>query len=317
MRTFLLPEFVVDLQSNGDAHFARRVLEKTIHRDGRFREDGDDHRYHGVEDAWIRYISRSKTAYRVVFIRSGSNVYLYRAGGHAVEDRLRAPRERALDEAVPVMEPEAAVAAKFGGIAVPAGASHGRRAVNRFLRNSPGPEINRAIFARRNLPHRDIWLVAPFITPQLLLPTAAFGKLLVDQVEDGASISLITAPPKDRDIAWLERLEERDIGVFCYPRLHSKLYCFVLDENRKHERGLPDPAKLSSLLLVGSANMTAAGLALSKNGWNEELCYSVPDWEIDYVETYVTNLMMRGYGLNDVRAFRARGQWQRLEADKW
>ena len=317
MPTFLLPEFIVDLQTNGDAHFARRVLEKTIRHDGRFREDGDDHRYDGVADAWIRYVSRGRSAYRVVFIRSGANVYLYRAGGHAVEDRLESPRDGAIDEAIPVTDPETGVAAGIGGIRMPSGDEPVRQAVNRFLRNSPVTEINHAIFSRRNLPHRDIWLVAPFITPQLLLPTARFGRMLFDQVEDGASISLITAPPGDRDIAWLERLEERDIGVYCYPRLHSKLYCFVLDENRKYERGLPDAAKLSSLVLVGSANMTAAGLALGTDRWNEEICYSVPDSEIDHVETYVTNLMTRGYGLNEVRAFRARGLWQRLEADRW
>ena len=238
-------------------------------------------------------------------------------GGHAIENHLGAPREEAFDGAIPVGAREGQVAESGRPIPVPAPDVRARRAVNRFLRNSPNRGICGAIFSRRNLPHRDIWLVAPFITPQLLLPTAEFGKMLVDQAEDGASISLITAPPKDRDINWLERLEERHISIFCYPRLHSKLYCFVLDENRKYERGLPDPGKLSSLLLVGSANMTAAGLALNNGACNEELCYSVPAGEIDHVETYVTDLMTRGYGLDEVRAFRARGQWQRLEADKW
>ena len=317
MPVFLLPEFVVDLQTNGDAHFARRVLEKTIERNGRFREDGDDHRYDGVADAWIRYVSRGTTAYRVVFIRTGPNVYLYRAGGHAVEHRLRAPRARGFDEAVPVTEAGGTARETMAEMVRLEGGRMAGPRVNRLVRNSPGPEINRAIFSRRNLPHRDIWLVAPFVTPKLLLPTARLGKLLIDQAEDGASIALITAPPRDQDITWLEQLEERHIGIFCYPRLHSKLYCFVLDENRKYERGLPDPSKLTSLVLVGSANMTAAGLALGEVGWNEELCYSVPDCEIDYVETYVTDLMTRGYGLNEVRAFRARGQWQRLEAGKW
>ncbi|MYD85789.1 MAG: hypothetical protein F4Y14_06165 [Acidobacteria bacterium] len=317
MPTFLLPEFVVDLQSHRHAHFARRVLEKTIQRNGRFREDGDDHRYGGVEDAWIRYISRGASAYRVIFIRSGANVYLYRAGEHAIENRVGAPRARAFDEAVPVADAEGEVANTVARFPQQAEGEGGRPAVNRFLRNRPAPEIRRAILSRRNLPHRDIWLVAPFITPRLLLPTADLGKMLVDQAEDGASIALITAPPRDRDIAWLEQLEERDIAIFCYPRLHSKLYCFVLDERRKYERGLPDPRKLSSLLVVGSANITAAGLALSEDGRNEELCYSVPDCEVGHVETYVTSLMTRGYGLSEVRTFRARGQWQRLEVDKW
>ena len=317
MPVFLLPDFIVDLQTHEGAHFARRVLNRTILRNGNFREDGDDHRYHGVADAWIRYVSRGKSAYRVIFIRSGANIYLYRAGKHTIEEHMGAPTDGAFDAAIPIAEAEPRVATAISAIPAPATEAPAEPAANRFLRNNPHPEINRAIFSRRNLPHREIWLVAPFITPELLLPTAKFGKMLFDQAEDGAKIMLITAPPKDQDIRWLEQLEERNVDVHVYPRLHSKLYCFVLDENRKYERGLPDADKLSSLLLVGSANMTAAGLALGEDKWNEELCYSVPDSEISHVETYVTNLLMHGYGLKEIRAFRARGQWQRLENNKW
>jgi hypothetical protein len=141
--------------------------------------------------------------------------------------------------------------------------------------------------------------------------------MLFDQAEDGASVLLVTAPPTEQNIEWLEQLEERNISVYFYPRLHSKLYCFILDENRKYERGLPDPAKLSSLLLIGSANLTASGLALSQGKWNEELCYSMPNSEINHVETYVTKLITYGYDLKEVRIFRARGQWQKLENNKW
>ena len=317
MPVFLLPEFIVDLQTCADAHFARRVLKTTILGNGNFKEDSDDHRYRGVDDAWIRYVSGGKSAYRVIFIRSGANIYLYRAGEHAIEERLGAPREEAFDAAIPLAEAERNVARAIAEIPKQRTETPAEPAASRLLRNNPSPEINRAIFSRRNLPHRDIWLVTPFVTPELLRPTAIFGKMLFDQVEDGASIILITMPPKNQNIEWLEQLEERNVSVYFYPRLHSKLYCFVLDENRKYERGLPPPEKLSSLLLLGSANLTAAGLALSRDKWNEELCYSMSNSEIGHVESYVTELMMRGYDLRDVRTFRARGQLQRLENNKW
>ena len=317
MPVFLLPEFIADLQTHGEAHFAKRVLQKTMLRNGDFREDGDDHRYHGVANAWIRYVSRGTNAYRVIFIRSGANVYLYRAGGHTIEDRLRPPRDAAFDAAIPMVEAEADVAKSIAAIPEILSTMPARATPSCLLSNNPNPKINRAIFSRRNLPHRDIWLVTPFISAELLLPTASLGKMLFDQVEDGASVLLITAPPTERNIEWLEQLEERSISVYFHPRLHSKLYCFILDENRKYERGLPDPAKLSSLLLIGSANLTASGLALSQGKWNEELCYSMPNSEISHIETYVTKLITYGYDLNEVRIFRARGQWQKLENNKW
>lgn len=315
MAVQILPEFIVDLQVHADPNFAKRVLQKTISRDGTFKADDDDHRYHGVDDAWIRYISRGNTAYRVIFIRKGADVYLYRAGEHSIEDNLTGPKEAAFNSALPV-QLEGPVRATED-TAVPLRADKTAPPPNRLLRNNPHPEINRAIFSRRNFPHKDIWLVSPYISIELLQPTAQLGKLLFDQVEDGASVTLITTPPKDQNIEWLERLDERKVGIYFYPKLHSKLYCFVLDENRVYERGMPDRSRMSSLLLLGSSNLTGAGLALNGARWNEELCYAVPEDELDYVERYVTELMMRGYDLRDVRSLRARGQWQKLENDKW
>ena len=318
MPVFLMPEFIADLQDHGDANFAKRVLQKTLLKIGNLREDAEDHRYHGVDDAWIRYVSRGASAYRVIYIRDGTNVYLYRAGEHAVEDRLTTPQADSLDAACPVGDAEGVAAEAVAAIKVPAmAASPKAPPPQRLVRNNPSPDINRSIFSRRKLPHRDIWLVAPFINAELLQPTAQLGKLIFDQVEDGASALLITAPPKDQNIEWFERLEERNLSIYFYPRLHTKLFCFVLDENRKYERGLPDPSKMSSLLLVGSANMTRAGLALDTKKWNEELCYSIPEAELTHVETYVTDLITRGYDLKTARGYRARGQWEKLENNKW
>ena len=188
MPIFLLPDFIADLQDYADAHFARRVLKKTLRPDGNFRFDVNDHRYEGIEDAWIRYVSRGRTAYRVIYLRYGDNIYLFRAGVHSVEDRLAAPTASTVEAAVPV--------AAADRISIRERSRTPDYLINRFKRNVPTPQINREIFSRRNLPHKDIWLVAPFVNGDLVAPTAAFGKLLLDQAEDGASVVLITAPPK-------------------------------------------------------------------------------------------------------------------------
>jgi len=315
MPLFLLPNFIADLQEHDDAHFARRVLQKTIRPDGSFRADSDDHPYQGIEDAWIRYVSRKRTAYRVIFLRKGENVYLFRAGEHSVEDCLNRPTDGAIMEAaIPVEDGQAEVAAILA--AMPTQQQQSAVAVSaasRFKRNLPNQQIHHEIFSRRNLPHKDIWLVAPMVDGDLFAPTKPFGKLLLDQVEDGANVVLITAPPKDRNIGWMEKLAERNISIFVYPRLHSKLYCFVFDDNRRYEPGLLEGEHYSSLILVGSSNLTAVGMAFGNQKLNEELCYSVPENEIGFVEDYVAELMTHGYELPDVRRFMARGQWQKLE----
>ena len=317
MPVFLLPEFIADLQDHNDPHFARRVLQKTILPDGTFREDSDDHPYRGIRNAWIRYVSRRRTAYRVIFLRQGEDTYLFRAGEHSVEDRLVEPRDGAVDSALPVTEAGPGVAAALGAIRTQEIPHAVAPPVNQFKRNLPFAQISREIFARRNLPHRDIWLVAPYVNGDLFAPTARFGRLLLDQVEDGASVALFTAPPKDQNIEWMEKLADRNVGIFVYPRLHTKLYCFVFDENRRYEQGLREGDRYSSLILVGSANLTLAGMALGEAPPNEELCYSVREDELGFVEEYVAELMMNGYELPDVRRFLARGQWQKLENGKW
>ena len=317
MPVFLLPEFIADLQGHNDPHFARRVLQKTIRPDGRFREDSDDHPYRGIRNAWIRYVSRRRTAYRVVFLRQGVDTYLFRAGEHSVENRLAGPRDEAVESALPVTEAGPGLAAALSAIRMQERPQAVEPPQNRFKRNLPFAQISREIFARRNLPHRDIWLVAPFVNGDLFAPTARFGRLLLDQVEDGASVALFTAPPKNQNIEWMEKLADRNVGIFVYPRLHTKLYCFIFDENRRYEPGLRDGDRYSSLILVGSANLTSAGMALSETPCNEELCYAVREDELGFVEEYVAELMMNGYELPDVRRFLARGQWQKLENEKW
>ena len=115
----------------------------------------------------------------------------------------------------------------------------------------------------------------------------------------------------------METLQELSVDVVVYPRLHAKLYCFVFDNDRRQERELRGGDRHSSLILLGSANLTAAGLALNDTRGNEELCYAVPEEEIGYIESYVIDLMHRGYELQDVRRLKAHGQWQELEKDKW
>jgi Cdc6-like AAA superfamily ATPase len=55
-----------------------------------------------VKDAWIRYVSRGRTAYRIIYIKHDDSIYLYRAGDHSIEDRLAKPKK--LDNTIQVKE---------------------------------------------------------------------------------------------------------------------------------------------------------------------------------------------------------------------
>ena len=321
MRVFLLPEFVNDLQSHRAPHFARQVLKHTLCKNGIFRSDRSDHPYKGVQNAFIRVVSRGTSGYRVIYLRCGKNIYLYRAGEHSIEDRITPPSEESVKFALSVGEAEEGL---FPAVARRQAPTIITEPTHRFLRNAPEPQIQREIFSRRNLPHESIWLVSPFINENLLLPTAKLGKLLLEQHEDGATVGIITTATKNMNIKWMERLNKDGIEIFVYPQLHTKLYYFLFDESRRYTLGLRASDRHSSLILMGSANLTSAGIALtSVRGdkemahCNEELCCAIPESGISYITQYVNELKSHGYDLQSVRQFLARGQGHKLEKKKW
>ena len=184
---------------------------------------------------------------------------------------------------------------------------------NAIPRQPARREIHRRLIERRNLPHKEIWLVHRVVDPAILSPTASLGDVLAAQVEGRASVSVVTSLPLDRDIAWMEDLAARHMEVFVHPRLNTKLYCFVFDEERRFARGVLEDANAASLIMVGSADLTAQGVGAAEGGdFVEELCYSPPDEELNFVVGYLAELIEEGLELVDVRRRLARGRGDTL-----
>ena len=310
MAVHLMPRFIADLQNVEDGRFARRVLERTLSHEGAWRSQPEDHRYRGIDNAWIRYVTRGNAGYRVIYIQLGEEIYLYRAGPHSVEDRLAAPRPRDYAGAVRVDGDGDDVETVQNAIDAAEG---GESAPTRFLRSRPDAEIHRCLVGRRNLPHKEIWLVSPVVDPSVLSPTADLGDVLAAQVADGANVSVVTSLPVNGDIAWMENLEAHDMKVYVHPQLHTKLYCFEFDEERRFERGVPAGPSASSLIVVGSADLTGKGVGAADGGnVVEELCYSPPEEELDFVMEYLSDLIDEGIELVDVRQRLRRGRGDTL-----
>jgi hypothetical protein len=279
MATFLLSTFLSDLREIDEPHFARRVLSKVINAAGQFEADGDDHRYDEIEGGWIRYVSRGSTAYRVIYIRRGADIFLYRAGRHDVEDGLRAPSADRFATAFLVTTNTFTFSAQ--GHSASTGIAND---LGQLLYSSTPTQLKHYIVSLGHRSHREIWLVAPFVTPAILYPTHTFGRLLFKAKEDGAAIGLITKPPSNRDdLTVFERLEAEDIVVAFVERLHAKLYLFELDDREKYRYQMA----MTSSAIVGSANLTDAALGLIDGIANEELCYRLPEAKFDEAKRYV------------------------------
>lgn len=294
-----LPSFVNDLREQGDANFARRVFTKLFDSAGNFRDDPNDHRYHGIDDAWIRYVSRGHTAFRIIYLRLGAEVHIYRAGTHAIEDNLVAPGE-------------ITAVVKVAGPQVAAGPTAGARKASPPNSPEPGrvmcslrtPTLEQAILGRSLLPHREVTFVSPFISLPLLQRTAKIGRMLDRQIEDGAKVTLVTRPPAPDEIDAFADLDARGIELLFLPSLHAKLYYFVAAP----ERARPYGATPKDLIVLGSANLTVSGLAGVRDAGNEELSYRLPGAERDDIESFLAHIALQSSDLIDVRRDRVRNR---------
>ncbi len=288
MTVFLYDTFVRDIHEHGDSGFAQRVFRKLFNPNGTFRSDGEDHRFDGIENAWIRYVSGGATAYRAIYIREGDHIYLYRTGEHSIEDNLGPPRgSRALLEVDSTTVADA-VAAVPAPLATEVG--------NAFRQNGRGRLLRSLLLGRRLFPHKEIMIISPFLTLAMFERTHRVGEVLDQLREDGAKLALITRPPSRDNLDFFRELEVRGWDLMFHQTLHSKLYIFRVDCDARYiEQGASDVA------LLGSANFTDSGFGLSNTGFNEELCYELPKPAHEGAIEYAYQLAMQSKSLDRVR----------------
>jgi phosphatidylserine/phosphatidylglycerophosphate/cardiolipin synthase-like enzyme len=273
----LTKEFLKDLRDGDDGKFVRHVLNHTVNEDGTFRPDRDDHRYEGVDDAWIRYVSRGNTAYRVIFIRKGADVFLYRAGRHKVEDDVQELKEttgaiRIHEAPIELKKAEPVV----GGVTT-------------FLKTAEPTFISKYIKSMYHLRHNEVYIVSPFIDLTILSSRHHFGRFLDKATEDGTDVVIITLPPTTDDaLESFKDLEKREIDIFFLSRLHTKLYLFDVDLSSRNQY----QKDRFGTAIIGSSNLTYVGMGFDDITSNEELCCALPSSFVSEMKNYVTRLTL-------------------------
>jgi phosphatidylserine/phosphatidylglycerophosphate/cardiolipin synthase-like enzyme len=277
MPIYFCKEFLNDLRVAQDARFVREVFNHTVAEDGTFTSDRNDHRYDGIKDAWIRYVTRGNSGYRVIFLRKGPDVFLYRCGRHSVEDRLASPKT--LEGAL-----------QMGGSPnLPATASNNPAEGGALLKTSEPAFLSRHIESMYHVKHNEIYLVAPFIQMDLLESRHPFGRFLDRAIEEDTLVSVITTADQDDScLPAFKKLEERGVSVFFVPSLHTKLYVFDVDlaSRNQWQQGVHSHA------IVGSSNLTKAGLGFAEGRCNEELNCRLPTLLTEDIKKYVTKLIV-------------------------
>ena len=294
MGLFVCDTFLADLRNHGDNGFAKRALSKILAGNGSFRLVDDDHRYDGIDDAWIRVISRGNTAWRAIYIRRGDDVFLYRAGEHSIEDNLSAPSVSLEFRPVQSATQEAQAPARTWQASLPAS----DQVDNRFLQNERGRLLRSFMLGRRLIPHKEVILVSPVLSFSALSSTHRFGMVLDDLMAEGSTVTLVTRPPATKDdLQPFVDLEARGIKLAFHERLHAKLYLFEVAENAA---ALSGGQAVPNVAMLGSANLTEEGMGFVDPSL-EELCYELPDAAFDHALEFVLQLVHDSDDLRIVR----------------
>lgn len=294
MGLFVCDTFLADLRNHGDNGFAKRALSKILAGNGSFRLVDDDHRYDGIDDAWIRVISRGNTAWRAIYIRRGDDVFLYRAGEHSIEDNLSAPPVSLEFRPIQSATEEAQAPARTWQASLPAS----DQLDNRFLQNDRGRLLRSFMLGRRLIPHKEVIIVSPVLSFSALSSTHRFGMVLDDLMAEGATVTLVTRPPETKDdLQPFVDLEARGIKLAFHERLHAKLYLFEVAENAA---ALSGGQAVPNVAMLGSANLTEEGMGFVDPSL-EELCYELPDAAFDHALEFVLQLVHDSDDLRIVR----------------
>lgn len=259
-------EFIRDLAEHPEPNFAAKVMAKVCDAQGEFQPAKDDHEYKGIEGGYIRYISQRPNYYRAIYIRRGADIFWYRAGRHEVEDRLAPPPS-----------PIAGTAIGAAPEGVDAMAVHRHPRYTKSMR----PRFLREVIAARTLvPHRQLILVSPRLTPTTMAPPGLTGRLIDRAIEFGAQVTVITRPPRDAEIGAYRWLAARGVDLLLHERLNARLYYFEVDAARLDT----EMTNVRSVAIVGSAELTERSLnhqLPEGQTADEELSYEIAEDDVD------------------------------------
>jgi hypothetical protein len=275
MRKIILHrQFIADLLDADDKSFITRVIKGVFAESTDTANDRNDHRYGGVSNAWIRYVSRGRTAYRIIYLKQDGRTIFWRCGQHSVEDRLLPPlvTEDQLSE-VELTEDDTQEMPKPLTLIT----------THRY------PLLYSAILGRRLIPNKKVYLISPFIDPSILLRGTRIGQTLDAMVADGAEVYVITGADQVRrcDLLYKDLLL-RDIELTFLPKLHAKIYLFITNEEIRHIT-----ARTPSLGIIGSSNLTSCGVPNEVGQGNLEVNYAVDTTSIGNLEDIVVDFYCR------------------------
>ncbi len=298
MKVFFTKRFLQDLKKIKDIKIYHALFSKLFQEDGNFVKHRDDHRFKNIDDGWIRRLTAGKTAYRLIYIFKGDNIFLFRIGNHDVEDNL--VFDANLESSIPVSDDFLTTTTKSNFEKIQ---NYSYIDASYLLYTKYEKKYSNEFLSIYQGSYKRIVLVSPFISDAMLTQQHQFGRFLEKQISfEDTEVEIITAMVKDsKRLSFFKFLESKDIKFYFHNNLHAKLFYFELDiEKTGNFKKIPD-----STFIMGSANLTNEGLDLDRKGHgsNNEIGFKLPNYLQKDLEGYIYRLKADSYDINRVQKF--------------
>ncbi len=282
MKKYLLhKKFIEDMCQNSEPNFAKRVLQTIFNKEDL---NSEDHKFKNLENAYIKKISRGD---RIIYIKSkNSDMIFYRCGNHSIEDIQDRNKNVDINSIID----------ECSEIEINENEIEEMVSPQTFLSNHKGKTIVQAFWSRRRVPHKEVYIVTPFIETSYLLSTSKFGKMIDDFLSEHTDVNLVTQIPNVEDIKVYKDFERRGATTWFKEKLHTKVYLFITNKEFNSSY-----AERDDLGIIGSANLTNRGIPFNGTDFNHETCYTVPNEDINMMKNTVLETILSSQSVYDLR----------------
>jgi len=275
---YLHKEFLSDIKKNQDPKLSKKILEEIVNNLDHSSNNKNDHKYKGLEDGWIRYLSKGSNAFRLIFFKKREKIIYYRVGNHDIEKRVSFPKE--FDNNI--------VKINKNSDNEPFNDDNEMTRPNTILNNHSERAIFSSVCGRANIDHKAIYIISAYFEPSMLDRGTHMGGVFDKMAQATNDINILVRADEFKKFEnYWKQFEQRGFNLFFLKDLHSKIYLFINRNNNFNKKN-----NIQNLGIIGSSNFTYPGINRERKG-NYETNYSIDIKKIQELENEVIGLISK------------------------
>ncbi len=274
---YIYPSFYKDLNKMSTNDIGQ-AFKKIYTNSGDWKLDKEDKSYKMKSPFGIAMERKISRGDRVIYIKDGHKIYLLNVGHHDKHTKgggLTAPKNikenSTLSNSNSLENGENPFKDYFTS-------ENFTEKSSKLFFSRKSPKLSEKLTATLKQPMHEITFISPFLSEELFEHSGFIKNLISRHITDEkrAKLRIITsAPVTYKRLMLLDELEYDGWSVDWCENLHAKIYIFKPNTSLM-DVGAVDKSLTENCYLIGSANLTKAGLGLHDRG-NHEICENLDE----------------------------------------